>query len=266
MGGATNHALAGFVIAGLWTTTAWAVDDDGCADLDCADHEACIIQDGQPVCDPVTCPDGCRGPKICYKGLCTSRHIVDGGRRLRIAGFVLAGFGIGGAVAGIATTIANGCIMGTCMIGFLTGAAFLSAGLPPLIAGYVLKKKRMVLETEKGLVVSGDTVSSWRLHHLRHGGKNLLVPGYLLLGASVLIVAIPAIGRASSDSARWGSFLLAGVISASCMLATALPLIIAGHVYRRRWTALHHRLKVSRIAPFLSPVPGGAMVGVGGLF
>ena len=88
--------------------------------------------------------------------------------------------------------------------------------------------------------------------HLANGGRDLLISGYVLLGLSLLTAAAAIILIGPTIVL---SFIL-GVPVALAEFCTAVPLIIAGHVYQVRRKRMLKEAGMAFLAPYDEPVYG----------
>jgi hypothetical protein len=175
------------------------------------------------------------------------------------AGLLISGYGVLGlslflTVAGAAMSATHSASSSVGTAGILMAIIAPTIGVhvafPLILAGHIWRHRWKVLNE-----LYGEKPSP-----LRHGGVDLLVPGYLFLGVSVAFAAISAVATFND----WDAWLYASWAVSPTAFAIGVPLIIAGHVYRSRWKKAQRATAL--VAPVAFPVPGGAVLGIGGQF
>jgi hypothetical protein len=256
---------------------------DPCAGETCPDGGECKVVDGTAMCEPVekdepqeplaedaTCSDNddCSGLDVCYQGQCMKRQIARGGKVLIAGGYIHLFFTLVNIGIVIGDAVGNGCFMGFCMImGPFAGAHAIVSGFL-LGFGYKYRKlwKAMPRETQGG-VVDGPVYSEKQLARYGSQWLPLIISGYSALAIGIAGFAI--YGGLNSMWPRDDSLETFAVVALSLgpiMTAAGIPLIAVGHTYQVRWKRSQSEETAAGLMPFVSPVEGGAAVGIAGYF
>ena len=94
-----------------------------------------------------------------------------------------------------------------------------------------------------------------------------MIPGYVLLGLGLpaLAAGLGLLTGQGPDSVNFAWSPLAGIGAAA--IITSVPLIIVGHLARKRVKKLERSGSSGRMfTVYLSPVPGGGLLGAAGTF
>lgn len=113
----------------------------------------------------------------------------------------------------------------------------------------------------------GECVSKQTKRNLESGGLNLMIPGYVLLGLGIpaLAAGLGLLTGQGPDSISLAWSPLAGIGAAA--IVTSVPLIIVGHLARKRMKKLERSGSLARsFTAYLSPLPGGGLLGAAGTF
>jgi hypothetical protein len=109
----------------------------------------------------------------------------------------------------------------------------------------------------------GECVSKQTKRNLESGGLNLMIPGYVLLGLGIpgLAAGLGLLTGQGPGSFELGWSPLA--VLGAAAIVTSIPLIIVGHLSRKRVKNLE---RSGSTGVLLAPLPGGGLLGVTGTF